>query len=272
MQRRLVIPIALLLAALLSASVARGELTQSEGLRVAFDGGFSPSALPRNRPVPVTVRIEGSIGTVNGSEPPQLRQISFAINRNGKLFSSGLPSCPIELLQSTTSQAALARCRHALIGRGSFGADVDFPSLPLVPVRGRLLAFNGRSNGQPEILLHLYVASPAQVTLVLPFKVIKQSAGAFGTVLSATDPENSGGTRLRDRNQPRNRPPIPLPGPAAEPPQRKLRCPGGVPGRDLQLRQGQLLLRQWPAAHHHPYPRLPGPPVGDDPAGCDDRR
>ncbi len=192
MQRRLAIPIALLLAALLSASVARGELTQSEGLRVAFDGGFSPSALPRHRPVPVTVRIEGSIDTVNGSQPPQLRQISFAINRNGKLFSGGLPTCPIDLLQSTTSQAALARCRPALIGRGSFGADVDFPSLPLVPVHGRLLAFNGRSGGRPEVLLHLYVSSPTQVTLVLPFKVVKQSAGLFGTILSAQIPKIAG--------------------------------------------------------------------------------
>jgi hypothetical protein len=216
MQRRLAIPIALLLTALLSASIARGELTQSEGLRVAFDGGFSPSTLPRNRPVPVTVRIDGSIGTVNGSEPPQLRQISFAINRNGKLYSSGLPSCPIELLQSTTSQAALARCRPALIGRGSFGADVDFPNLPLVPVIGKLLAFNGRSNGRPEILLHLYVSSPAQVTLVLPFKVIRQNAGAFGTVLSAQIPKIAGelgyvtdisleiGRRYRYRGLPRS--------------------------------------------------------------------
>jgi len=216
MQRRLAIPIALLLAVLLSASVARGELTQSEGLRVAFDGGFSPSALPRNRPVPVTVRIDGSIGTVNGSEPPPLRQVSFAINRNGKLYSGGLPSCPVELLQSTTSQAALARCRPALIGRGSFGADVDFPSLPLVPVRGRLLAFNGRSDGRPEVLLHLYVSTPAQVTLVLPFKVIRQSAGAFGTVLSAQIPKIAGelgyvtdidleiGRRYRYRGLPRS--------------------------------------------------------------------
>lgn len=216
MQRRLAIPTALLLAALLSASVAHGELTQSEGLRVAFDGGFSPSALPRNRPVPVTVRIAGSIGTVNGSEPPQLRQISFAINRNGKLYSGGLPSCPIELLQSTTNQAALARCRPALIGRGNFGADVDFPNLPLVPVIGRLLAFNGRSDGQPEILLHLYVSSPAKVTLVLPFKVIRQNAGAFGTVLSAQIPKIAGelgyvtdisleiGRRYRYRGLPRS--------------------------------------------------------------------
>jgi hypothetical protein len=217
MKRCLAIPLAILLAALLSTSVAHSELTQSEGLRVAFDGGFSPSALPRNRPVPVTVQIDGSIGTVNGSQPPQLRQVSFAINRNGKLYSAGLPSCPIDLLQSTTSQAALARCRPALIGRGSFGADVDFPNLPLVPVHGRLLAFNGRSaNGRPEILLHLYVSSPAQVTLVLAFKIIRQSTGVFGTVLAAQIPKIAGelgyvteidlkiGRRYRYRGLPRS--------------------------------------------------------------------
>jgi hypothetical protein len=193
MQRRLVIPIALLLAALLSVGVAQGELTQSEGLRVAFDGSFTPHALPRDRPAPVTVHIEGSIGTASGSRPPQLRRIAFAINRHGRLFTRGLPTCPIGLLQSTTTQAALARCRAALVGRGSFGADVDFPTLSLIPVRGRLLAFNSRDGGRPEILLHLYVSSPAQVTFVLPFKATAgQGAGAFGTVLTASIPKIAG--------------------------------------------------------------------------------
>jgi hypothetical protein len=216
MQRSLIFPIALLLAAILSASVARGELTQSQGLRVEFNGGFSPTALPRHRPVPVTVRIQGSIGTANGSQPPQLRQVSFAINRNGKLFSAGLPTCPIALLQSTTTQAALGRCRRAVIGRGSFGADVDFPNLPLVPVHGRLLAFNGRSDGRPEVLLHLYVSSPTQVTLVVPFTVARKSAGPFGTVLTAQIPKIAGelgyvtdialeiGRRYRFQGQPRS--------------------------------------------------------------------
>ena len=75
------------------------------------------------------------------------------------------------------TQAALARCRPALVGRGSFGADVDFPTLSLIPVRGRLLAFNGRDDGRPAILLHLYVSSPVQVTFVLPFKATTGQGG-----------------------------------------------------------------------------------------------
>ncbi|MGA8746613.1 MAG: hypothetical protein WB507_12245 [Solirubrobacterales bacterium] len=192
MHHRPLIPILLALAALLGATAARGELTQSEGLQVAFGGGFSPSRLPRDRLAPVTVRMKGSIGTTDGSEPPQLEHVSFAINRHGKLFARGLPTCSAGLLQSTTNQAALARCRPALIGSGRFGAEVNLPSLPLVPVSGRLLAFIGRSEGRPEILVHFYVAEPAQVTLVLPFKVTSQERGDFGTVLTAQIPKIAG--------------------------------------------------------------------------------
>lgn len=192
MRRRLAIPIFLALAAMLGAGAARGELVQSEGLQVAFGGGFSPSTLPRDRLAPVTVRMQGSIATANGTRPPPLQQVSFAINRHGRLFARGLPICSTGLLQSTTNQSALARCRQALVGRGNFAADVSFPNLPLVPVSGKLLAFIGRSDGRPEILLHLYVSEPAQVTLVLPFKVTSQSAGDFGTVLSAKIPTIAG--------------------------------------------------------------------------------
>ncbi len=192
MKRRLAISLSILLIVLLSATVAHGELTQSEGLLVSFGGGFTPRALPRDRAAPVTVRINGSIGTENGSRPPQLRQVSFAINRHGKVLFRGLPVCPIGLLQSTTSQAALARCRSALIGRGSFGGYVDFPGRAPFPARGELLVFNSRSAGRPEMLFHLYVSDPVQVTLVLPFKVVKRSVGTFGTVLSATIPKIAG--------------------------------------------------------------------------------
>jgi hypothetical protein len=192
MKRRGAISLAFLLVALFSVGVAHGEITQSEGLQINFGGGFSPRALPRQQPAPVTVRISGSIGTVNGTRPPELRRVSFAINRHGKLLSRGLPVCAIGSLESTTGEAALARCRSALIGRGSFGGYVEFPGRAPFPARGSLLVFNGRSAGQPEMLFHLYVADPVQVTLVLPFKVVKRSVGTFGTVLSATIPKIAG--------------------------------------------------------------------------------
>lgn len=192
MRHRLLIPIVLALVALLGATAAHGELTQSEGVLVNFGGGFSPSRLPRHRLAPVTVHMQGAIGTADGGQPPPLEQVSFAINRHGMLFTRGLPTCSAALLQSTTNQAALARCRPALIGSGSFEAKVSLPNLPLVPVGGQLLAFNGRSEGRPEILVHFYVSEPAQVTLVLPFKVTNQGSGDFGTILTAKVPKIAG--------------------------------------------------------------------------------
>jgi hypothetical protein len=190
--RRLALPILLAAAALLAASGAAAETVQEGGLRIAFAGGFAPQALPRDRPAPVTVHLSGSIGTASGARPPQLRQVSFAVNRHGKLFTRGLPVCPAGALESTTTKAALERCAPARIGEGSFGAELAFPGLSLIPVRGRLLAFNGRRGGQPAILLHLYVSSPARVTIVLPFEVTQGGGGEFGTVLTAHIPKLAG--------------------------------------------------------------------------------
>ncbi|HEX2707878.1 MAG TPA: hypothetical protein VHM66_07725 [Solirubrobacterales bacterium] len=106
----------LALAVLLGAGVARGELSQKGERRISFDGGFTPRSLPRDRPAPVTVSIEGSIGTTDGTHPPALRRLEIALNRNGRLSTRGLPACTSPLLQSTSTEAALERCRPALVG------------------------------------------------------------------------------------------------------------------------------------------------------------
>ena len=68
----------------------------------------------------------------------------------------GLPACSGPLLQSTSTETALARCRPALVGRGQFGANVEFPNAEPVLANGTMLAFYGHSNGKKAILLHLY--------------------------------------------------------------------------------------------------------------------
>lgn len=186
--RRPVISIALSVAALASVGVAHGEVAQEGNLRIAFDGRLSPRELPRDRLAPVTVRLDGSIRTVDGSRPPQLRRISIGINRGGRLSFRGLPACPARALEQTTSEAALSICRGALVGRGRFAANVDFPSLPSIPAQGRVLAFNGRSHGGPAILLHIHGSTPIEATFVLPFRVSRPREGEFGTVLSAKIP------------------------------------------------------------------------------------
>jgi hypothetical protein len=184
--RRLAIVCALI-ATLLGAASARSELTQHGNLRLAFDARFVPHALPREVNVPVRVELSGSVRTVDGSRPPQLRRMSIAVNRYGKISTRGLPVCPASRLEATSSDAALANCRSALVGRGRFGANVDFPDLTF-PVEGRMLAFNSRARGRPAIALHVYGSNPVEATVVLIFRISHPTRGRFGTVLSTRIP------------------------------------------------------------------------------------
>ena len=177
---------------LLGAALAQGELSQSGNVRISFSGDFRPSALPRDRPAAISVHVEGAIGTTDGSHPPPVRKVEIALNRNGKLTTVGLPTCTSAQLQSTSTETALQRCGSSLVGRGSFGADVEFPGAPF-PATGRMLAFYGVRQGKPALLLHLYGTVPVRTTFVLPLRISRPGKGKFGTVLSARIPTLAGG-------------------------------------------------------------------------------
>jgi hypothetical protein len=193
MPRRLLIPVLLILAGLLGAGLARAELSQVGNVRISFSGNFSPHALPRDRLAPVTIEMKGAIGTTDGTHPPAVRRIEFAINRHGLLSTRGLPACSGPLLQSTSTETALERCRPALVGRGSFGAEVELSGNSRVLATGRMLAFYGKSNGRRALLLHLYITAPVRATFVLPLTISQRGNELFGTVLSAKIPSLAGG-------------------------------------------------------------------------------
>jgi hypothetical protein len=186
--RRLLSSAGLALLALSIAAVARGELVQKGNLRISFDGRITPHALPRSHMAPVTVHLDSAFSTVDGSRPPQLRKMSVAVNRAGRLSLAGLPTCPPGELEQTSTAAALALCRGALVGHGAFEAEVDFPSTPLIPVHGRALAFNGRVENKPAILLHIYNSTPVRLAFVIPFTISRPTQGEFGTIFSSRIP------------------------------------------------------------------------------------
>jgi hypothetical protein len=202
-------------ASLLVAAAAMGESERSGNLIVSFDGRFSPHALPRDREVPVTVDLSGKLKTADGERPPALRSMSFAVDRHGVLSMRGLPACEPRELESTSSEEALSRCRGALVGRGSFGANVDFPDLEF-PVKGRMLAFSSRARGRPALALHIYGTSPVEATFVLILHISRPPRGTFGTVLTThiprlaadlgyvTDFALSFGRRYRHEGRPRS--------------------------------------------------------------------
>ena len=193
MPRRLFLPTCVAALSLFAAALAQGELSQSGNVRISFSGDFSPSSLPRDRPAPINVHVRGAIAAVDGSHPPPVRRVEIALNRDGRLSTEGLPTCTSARLQSTSSETALQRCGPSLVGRGRFGADVQFPTASPVPASGRMLAFYGRQHGGPALLLHLYGTTPVRTTFVLPLKISRPGRGDFGTVLSARIPTLAGG-------------------------------------------------------------------------------
>jgi hypothetical protein len=181
-----------LIAALVVAwgTSVSAETAQDGNLRVTFNADFAPHVLPRLRAAPVKVEVEGRIATTDGSHPPPLRRLEVKLNRNGRIYSKGLPTCAAPRLQSTSTETALARCRPALVGNGNFRAEVKLGRE--ITAAGKILAFNSRHNGKPALLMHLFASAPVRFTLVVPLTIGHRSKGQFGTVLRAKIPRLGG--------------------------------------------------------------------------------
>jgi hypothetical protein len=175
--------------ALLGAALAVGQPVQQGNLRVGFDAGFTPHALPRERAAPVRVELDGSVGTTDGTAPPRLRRITIALNRYGRVTTRGLPACAPGELESVSSATALERCRSALVGRGRFGANVALAGRAPLPIEGRVLAFNSSRRGRQAIAVHIYASSPIDAAVVLNFEISHKRDGKFGTVVSTKIPK-----------------------------------------------------------------------------------
>jgi DNA-binding beta-propeller fold protein YncE len=167
------------------------EIKQQGTIRAAFSGQLSPHALPRSGTAPVHASVGTKITTTNGQDPPQLRQMKIAINANGRFEPKGLPICPLEEIQPSTTQAALGACRSSLVGEGLFEAKVLLSHQSPFPSQGKVYAFNSVIDGHPAILAHVYGTKPVPTSFTLPF-ILHKSKGTFGTTLIASLPEATG--------------------------------------------------------------------------------
>jgi DNA-binding beta-propeller fold protein YncE len=174
-----------------SGDASASVVEQRRGVRVSFNGKLTPHVLPRHGTAPVGIVVDAQIGATGGEDPPQLRRITIAINRNGHFTSKGLPACQVDQIQPSTTDGALAACRGSLVGEGRFSANVKLPEQSPFPSAGKVLAFNGKVNGRPAILAHIYGTDPAPTSTVLPF-LLRNGRGTYGTILEASLPQATG--------------------------------------------------------------------------------
>ncbi len=168
------------------------ESVQKGNLRVSLSGRIAPTALPRSGVAPVAIFVGGRISTTDGAELPQLKGLRIEFNRGGRLEDRGLPACPLQQINIASSARALSACRSALVGTGSFEANIVLRGQDPYPTTGRLLVFNGRKGGKEVLFGHIYASKPFATSFVITFKIAHRAKGAFGTVLTASLPEALG--------------------------------------------------------------------------------
>jgi hypothetical protein len=180
-----------LLVTLGAAAASQAEVVQEGDVIVAFDGGISPRALPRAELAPVTVTIDSSFRSAAGNEPPpQLKTISIGINRRGRIFDRGLPTCRVRRIQPTTIDAAKKICGGAIVGSGHVQVLVNLANQPPFLFTGPMLVFNAeRSGGERRLLAQVYGRKPPSA-FVLNFRVVKEP-GEFGTVIKTSLPQSA---------------------------------------------------------------------------------
>lgn len=191
MRRRALIPLVIAVLAASWAADSRAVKVVEDGLELTFNADFAPHELPRLRPAPVRVEIQGRIATTDGSHPPPLRWLEVALHRNGRLDNRGLPVCTASTLQSTSTETARKRCGGAQVGSGRFQAVVTLGRE--IPTGGKILAFNSRRAGRRAVVLHLFAGTPVRFTLVVPLTIGHPRSGQFGTLLRARIPKLAGG-------------------------------------------------------------------------------
>jgi hypothetical protein len=189
--RRIGLAAAALLVAF-GAGGAAGAVTVREGdVIVGFEGGISPHALPRTGVAPVAVTIDSSFKSAEGADPPpQLQKISIGINRRGKIFDRGLPTCRVRKIQPATIQAARRICGGAIVGSGHVQVRIHLANQPPFTFGGPMLVFHAkRSGGDRRLLAQVYGLKPPSA-FVLNFRIVKEP-GEFGTAIKTSLPESA---------------------------------------------------------------------------------
>jgi hypothetical protein len=190
------------IGALIAVSVAgiatganKPVTVEAGNLVFTFNGGFSPTKLPKKKLAPITLTASGEISTKDGTHPPALKETVVETDKNGAINVKGIKVCKSGQLQSRDTTAARKACPKSIIGTGKTTVEVQFPESKPVLVNSALTVFNGGfSGGTTTLYIHAYFSAPVTGAIVTTLKIKKVHNGRYGLKTIATIPKIAGGS------------------------------------------------------------------------------
>ncbi len=173
--------VAALVIALLAAGSASGITLRFGNLIASGNGGFAPTALPRDHDAPIKLFGHGRIRTVDGTRPSPLRKIVVELDKHGHAETRGLPKCTQKKLVATTTAQARRMCPGAIIGTGFGTALIELPEQAPVEASSPITIFNGpERHGNPTGIGHAYLTYPVATTYLVQAELEKVNNGRYG--------------------------------------------------------------------------------------------
>ena len=179
-----------------ASAAGEGPVSVTVGnLTLTTNGGFSPKALSKKTPTPITLTAEGKISTTDGSHPPALQEAIIETDKDGFVDTKGIPTCTAGKLQSRDTKAAEKACPTAIIGSGTTDGEIAFPEQKPISTSSKLIVFNGgTSGGKTTLYIHAYITVPTPAAIVTTVKISKHPNGPYGLKSVATIPKIAGGS------------------------------------------------------------------------------
>ncbi len=187
--------IAVVSAALADAAGEKPIVVRAGDLILTFNGSATPKALPKFKLAPLSLHASGQIATVDGSQPPALKEFILDTGKTGAIETKGVPTCRVAELEATSTETAERACPGAIVGKGNAEVRVEFPESTPFDASGPLVIFNGGTKaGKTLMLIHAYINVPAPTALVTEVTTTKEHQGVYRLHTVASIPVVAGGS------------------------------------------------------------------------------
>jgi hypothetical protein len=187
--------IAVLTVAGVASGAGSNEKVVVGNLEFSAGGGFGPKTLSKTTLTPIAFTAEGRIKTLDGTHPQALKEVLVEADKNAAVTTKGYPVCKSGQLQSQDTSHAEAICKSAIIGKGTTGVEIAFPESKVVPVKSKLLVFNGgEAGGIITYYIHAYITVPVPAAIVTTVKIKRIHHGRYGLLATASIPKIAGGS------------------------------------------------------------------------------
>ena len=120
-------PLSVMLALALTVGSSNGAVLSGSGVTATVNTALTPSQLPSHGLAPTTLALSGTINTPAGAPSPTFNSIKFLLDRQLRLNTTDLPTCPTgKVVPGESPTEARRRCGKALVGTGSLTQESPY--------------------------------------------------------------------------------------------------------------------------------------------------